>query len=232
MGNVLIFGATGSIGRALCARFSHSNDCVHAVVRHETYTKIEGVTHSIYWNVIEKQPSALQGKKFDAVVWAQGENLNDSILNFDYSHYQKIMHANVDYILQSLSVLLSHDNLAQASRLCIVSSIWQHHARQNKLSYTISKSALQGLVLSLAVDLGPKHHLVNAVLPGAIDTPMTRENLTPEQIKIIQNATPTQQLTPLNDIAECVYFLCSLQNQNITGQFLTIDGGFSFAKIL
>ena len=63
-----------------------------------------------------------------------------------------IYQANVAYILVTLKALLSASLLAPSSRLCIISSIWQKLARQNKLSYTVSKAALQGLVLSAAVE--------------------------------------------------------------------------------
>jgi Dehydrogenases with different specificities (related to short-chain alcohol dehydrogenases) len=65
----------------------------------------------------------------------------------------------------------------------VISSIWQNIARQNKLSYCVTKAALQGLIQSLMIDLGSAGHLVNAVLPGVLDTQMTRNNLLAEQLQ-------------------------------------------------
>jgi 3-oxoacyl-[acyl-carrier protein] reductase len=116
--------------------------------------------------------------------------------------------------------------------MCIISSIWQNLARQSKLSYCISKSALQGLVLSASADLAAEGHLINAVLPGALDTPMTRRNLTAEQINSLTSATAFGRLPSLTDVASLVCFLCSPENTGITGQFIAADLGFSHVRIV
>jgi NAD(P)-dependent dehydrogenase (short-subunit alcohol dehydrogenase family) len=146
--------------------------------------------------------------------------------------HRDMYEANVGYILKSLQALLQADLLAPSARLCVISSIWQNLARQNKLSYSITKAALQGLVNSLSVDLGTSGILINAVLPGAIDTPMTHKNLTIEQIESIKKESPLGTLATLDDVAKLVYFLCSDNNIGITGQFIAADRGFSHARIL
>lgn len=169
---------------------------------------------------------------FDAVVWAQGKNINDRIQTFDATAHEELYRANVVYVMQTLHALLSRSLLAVPARLCIISSIWQNIARQNKLSYTVTKSALQGLVRSLTIDLGKDGHLINAVLPGALDTPMTRANLTVEQVRRLEETTPIGKLATLDDVCNLTSFLCSPDNTGITGQFIAADGGFSFARII
>jgi NAD(P)-dependent dehydrogenase (short-subunit alcohol dehydrogenase family) len=140
--------------------------------------------------------------------------------------------ANVGYILKSLKAIKYANLLAPSAKLCVISSVWQNLARQNKLSYSITKAALQGLVNSLSVDLGTSGILINAVLPGAVDTPMTHKNLTIEQIESIKKESPLGTLATLDDVAKLVYFLCSDDNTGITGQFIAADRGFSYARIL
>ena len=96
--------------------------------------------------------------------------------------------------LKAFTLCSSSERLAGGARLCVISSIWQTSARPNKLSYMVSKAALQGLVLSAATDLAERGILVNAVLPGALDTPMTRQNLTAEQIDRIAGMTKFDRL--------------------------------------
>lgn len=170
--------------------------------------------------------------KLGAVVWAQGANCNDDIFSFDVKRHEETYAANVTYILVGLQILLKRDLIDVGARLCIISSIWQNIARQNKLSYCITKSALQGLVRSLSVDLGPSGYLVNAVLPGAMDSPMTRTNLSDMQIRRIENMTPLRKLPELKDVCNLVQFLCSAENTGITGQFIAADRGFSNARII
>jgi hypothetical protein len=168
----------------------------------------------------------------NAAVWAQGANFSDDIDTFDVAAHQDMYAANVTYILVSLQALLQQNLLAPSARLCVISSIWQNLARQRKLSYCVTKSALQGLVQSLTVDLGERGHMVNAVLPGALDTPMTRANLNSGQIHRLEEMTPLGHLPELNDVCNLVSFLCSPENTGITGQFIAADRGFSYARVL
>jgi NAD(P)-dependent dehydrogenase (short-subunit alcohol dehydrogenase family) len=161
-----------------------------------------------------------------AVVWAQGLNASDSITSFDPATFQSLWQSNVLFIAASLSSLLSAGKLVEGSRLCVISSIWQLESRLGKLSYTVSKAALQGLVKSCAIDLGSRGILINAVLPGAVDTPMTRNQLSSEQIAAIISQTALGRLADPEDIATATSFLVSPSNRFITGQFLTVDGGF------
>jgi NAD(P)-dependent dehydrogenase (short-subunit alcohol dehydrogenase family) len=74
--------------------------------------------------------------------------------------------------------------------------------------------------------------MVNAVLPGALDTPMTRNNLSEEQIQLIERSTRFNRLATLGDVISTIYFLCSEENSGLTGQFLKVDLGFSDVRII
>lgn len=223
--SVAVFGATGSIGQAICEWHREKNYDVTGISR-----KGSAVT----WAGGEDVDafSALEGHQFNAVVWAQGANCSDDIFSFNLKTHEQMYAANVTYILLSLQALLKRNLLAPAARLCIVSSIWQEIAKQNKLSYCVTKSALKGLVQSLLVDLGEVGHMVNAVLPGPLDTPMTRANLSTEQLRSLEEKTPLHSLATLEDVCNLVGFLCSRENVGITGQFIAADRGFSYARII
>jgi 3-oxoacyl-[acyl-carrier protein] reductase len=223
---LLLFGGSGQIGQQVTNKFSNKNWDICTVVRSSN----EYLPDAVTWDVLSDEAVPLELSvlaPFDAICWAQGVNLNDSIYSFDQSKHQALYEGNVIFILQSLSMLLKGALLQKSAKLCIVSSIWQEISRQNKLSYAISKSALRGLVLSLANDLAEDGHLVNAVLPGALDTPMTRSNLSEDQIRLIEHATKFNRLATLADVASTIYFLCSEENSGLTGQFLKVDLGFS-----
>ena len=143
-----------------------------------------------------------------------------------------IYNANCTYILITLQALLALKMLSPGSKLCVISSIWQNIARQTKLSYCMSKAALQGLVLSASADLASEGHLINAVLPGALDTPMTRRNLNAEQIDRFSNATNFRAMPQLQDVASLVCYLSSSENTGITGQFIAADLGYSRVRLV
>jgi 3-oxoacyl-[acyl-carrier protein] reductase len=225
---LLVFGSTGAIGRATVSRAIERGWAVVAAAR-SPRTEFEDAT------CIRVDPFAgypgedelTKNAPYAAVCWAQGANLNDNVFNVDLEQHWELYKANSLFILSTLKTLLSHDLLVRPARLCIVSSIWQVLARQDKLSYCMTKAALQGLVTSASTDLAPLGHLFNAVLPGAVDTPMTRQNLSPEQIDKVKAATKFGSLPTLRDVTAAIMFLCSSENSGITGQFVAADLGMS-----
>lgn len=237
---ILIFGASGAIGSSLTESFAKEGHKVLAVYRNKPETAGVGADNfsnieNLTWDVLgfEADESVIESlKNVDSVIWSQGANCNDDIFDFDLKRHELMYSVNVSFILKSLHTLIKHDLLKPSAKLCVISSIWQNLAKQKKLSYCITKSALEGLVQSLAIDLGHKGFLVNAVLPGALDTPMTRANLTDDQIDSLEKATPLSSLPTLQDVFGLVSFLCSESNTGITGQFIAADRGFSRARII
>ena len=80
-------------------------------------------------------------------------------------------------------------------------------------------------MLSLALELAPSGIRVNAVAPGCIDTDMVRV-LGDDTIQMLIDETPLGRLGQPEDIAHAVAFLASEKASFITGQILTVDGGF------
>ena len=130
------------------------------------------------------------------------------------------------FVANTQALLIKDNKLSKGSRLCVISSILQLESRPGKLSYSVSKAALQGLIKSCAIDLGKKGILINAVLPGVVATPMTRKHLTPEQISLVEQQSALSRLAEPKDVAKAVEFLVAPSNSSITGQFLTVDCGF------
>ncbi|HET9113461.1 MAG TPA: SDR family oxidoreductase [Burkholderiales bacterium] len=230
----MLFGASGAIGQAVAETFMSRGWSVTGVSRSRHDESVDRMS----WIVADPENDISDGSVFDggapyqAVCWAQGANLNDSVYDIDETSHLALYKINCLFILTTLKLLLQRRLLSAPARLCVVSSIWQNLARQNKLSYAMTKAALQGLVLSAAADLAAEGHLINAVLPGALDTPMTRANLTSAQVSALTSATRFGRLPHLEDVANLAYFLCSEENTGITAQFIAADLGFSHVRIL
>ena len=192
---VLIFGAGGALGGSIAEHLEYK--------KFEIYTAGQTI-----WQDRKRHIELSYGENFnanrfadfpdfDAVVWAQGLNISDSVGDYRDEDLAKILQSNVIFVASSLKALMAANKVRCKSRLAIVSSIWQIESRPNKFSYTVSKSALQGLIKSAAIDLGPKDILINGVLPGVVDTPMTRMHLSNKQlerIQIISTQTPTRTI--------------------------------------
>ena len=91
--------------------------------------------------------------------------------------------------------------------------------------YTASKAGLLGLTRAAAKELGPYGITVNAVCPGLIDTELTREHATPEQLAAYARGFPVQRLGTAAEVAELICFLASEHAGYITGAAIDINGG-------
>ena len=112
-------------------------------------------------------------------------------------------------------------------RIVNISSIWGSVAKPGRFAYAVSKSGLNGMTRSLAVELGPFGVIVNAVSPGFVETDLTRLNNTPEQLAQIAAGLPLRRLADPSEIAEIVAFVGSSANSFVTGQIILADGGYS-----
>jgi NAD(P)-dependent dehydrogenase (short-subunit alcohol dehydrogenase family) len=220
MKTILIFGGTGSIGNYLYNSFKDLDYKIYGTtsknINNENFIYVDN----------ENMESLLLIDNLDIIIWAHGYNFNDNILTFNEEEFIKIMNINVLLILKSLNFLLINNKINNNARMVIISSIWENFSRNNKLSYTISKSALSGLVKSISYDLSEKNILINNILPGVIDNEMSRRTLNENNIKYIENYLHFNRLINLEDIFNTVKFLC-IDNTGITGESITVDLGFT-----
>ena len=222
--NAIIFGACGSIGSYILNKFQIEN--INSI---GTTTDLNKVQKNIICVDTNNLNNLLNIENIDIIVWAQGYNFNDNINNFDENNFDKMISANVKFILLTLNFLLKNNKLNNNSKLVIISSIWEELTRENKLSYTISKAALSGLVKNISYDLSEKNILVNNILPGVVDNEMSQKTLLPEQFNYIKNHMHFSRLITLDDIYKTIKFL-TLENTGITGQSIKIDLGFTNIK--
>ena len=221
----LVIGGSGAIGSAVVNQFVQKEFQVWTSSR-STGEKAKQQIQLLGESKADRL-SLQDAPTFDAVVWAQGANRNDTITDVEEDAFARLIQANVGFVVSTMSSLLFSKKITNGARLCLVSSIWQHAIRSNKLSYSISKSALSGLVQSAALDLANQNILVNAVLPGVLDTPMTHSVLSNDQINSVALRTGFARLVTPQEVAALCYFLCSEANTALTGQSLVADLGFS-----
>jgi NAD(P)-dependent dehydrogenase (short-subunit alcohol dehydrogenase family) len=226
---LLIFGGSGVLGNAIAEKFKLHGYKVIYGVRTLTNTS-EQFQLPITQGPV---PELLKGELFDTVVFAQGANNNDSVINHSPDDLDRLFEANVSFISQTTQALLLHNLIKQKGKIVILSSFWEQITRQEKMSYTITKAAVGGLVRSMAVDLGnAKGILVNGLLPGVVDSPMARGLLKPAQIENVQAQTPGHKMIIPQDVANAAYLLGCEDNTAISGQSLFVDYGFTIARVL
>jgi 3-oxoacyl-[acyl-carrier protein] reductase len=226
---LLIFGGTGVLGKSIADKFKAQGYKVTYGVRTLT-NPVEQFQLPITDAPV---PEILKGELFDTVVFAQGANNNDSVISHASDDLNRLFEANVSFISQTTQALLLHNLIKQRGKIVILSSFWEQITRQEKMSYTVTKAAVGGLVRSMAVDLGnAKGILVNGLLPGVVDSPMARGLLKPAQIENVQSQTPGHKMIVPQDVANAAYLLGCEDNTAISGQSLFVDYGFTIARVL
>jgi 3-oxoacyl-[acyl-carrier protein] reductase len=112
-------------------------------------------------------------------------------------------------------------------RIVGISSVWGKIGKAQRASYSASKFALDGMMLSLAAEHAADGILANCVAPGFTDTELTRQVLGDAGIAKILQTVPIGRLARVEEIARFVVWLASPDNTYVTGQNIAIDGGFS-----
>lgn len=92
--------------------------------------------------------------------------------------------------------------------------------------YSATKAGVLGLTRTAAVENAPHKVRVNAILPGVIDTGMTRQ-LPEALIQGTKAATPLGYIAHAREIASVALFLATEESSYITGQGITVDGGYT-----
>lgn len=218
---IILFGATGQIGSVINKRLSENFEIIQ-ISSKKIITSANAEVEIL--NQVKNKNS------IDGVIWSQGINQNDSILDFKLSQFEAMMDANLKFILNTIKAILDLDLLKNPSSLVIISSIWQEFAKKNKLSYSISKAALSALVKSLTLDLSERNIRVNSILPGVVDNEMTRQNLSQDEILKITDRTPSRKLISSVNIADTAHFLLDQKSQGINGQSIFVDNGWSINR--
>ncbi len=209
----------------ICVHYNHSSDKAINLVE-----KLNTVRNNSAFLIQENLESENSAKKLIKKFSKTSQRI-DLLVNNASVFYKNELDAPVETWNSILAVNLrtiyflstGFRELLKQNKGCIVniSDSNADFAREGYSIYSISKSGLNSLTRSLALELAPEIR-VNGVAPGAIIWADNEEKKTREETiaKI-----PLQKIGDPNDIAEAVLFLA--ESNYITGQTLNVDGGRS-----
>jgi 3-oxoacyl-[acyl-carrier protein] reductase len=117
--------------------------------------------------------------------------------------------------------------LPEGGSIVNISSIASLIGFENLVHYCASKGGVNGFTRALALELAPRNIRINAVAPGAIDTPGAFEKASDEVKQKTAASVPLGRIGSPADIAHATFFLASDEASYITGQVLVVDGGWT-----
>jgi len=112
------------------------------------------------------------------------------------------------------------------ARLIGLTSPFSHRYVEGYAAIGPSKAALESLVVYLAAELAGRQITVNAVSGGLIDTPLLRANVPEAALAAVARKTPVGRIGRPDDVVSLVGWLAAPASERMTGQVLTIDGGY------
>lgn len=217
MKNVFLTGANGNIGGSIKKLFENNGYEVIAPGREELNLEDLTAVKKFFEN---------NKLEVDVIIHCAGFNspkMLEDLTTEDVEKTAKINYMSFFEIVKALSPYMKEKN---SGHILAISSLYGSIARGGRLAYVASKHALNGVVKTLACELGEYNILVNALSPGFVDTQMTRKNNSPEKINLMEKKIPLKRLATVEDIAKTAFYLCSENNTYISGQDIIVDGGF------
>jgi 3-oxoacyl-[acyl-carrier protein] reductase len=214
----LVTGASRGIGAAIAEKLLQEGIAVIAPTRADL-DLLSNSSIASFLNALTEP--------IDILVNNAGVNILSGITEASDSAMLETLQVNLLAPMQLIKGVANQMMARRFGRIVNISSIWSVVSKKRRLTYSASKAALNGMTRALAIELAPHNILINAVAPGYVNTELTRQNNSEQDINVIKETIPLQRLAEPNEIAETVFFLCSERNTYITGQVITVDGGFT-----
>jgi NAD(P)-dependent dehydrogenase (short-subunit alcohol dehydrogenase family) len=221
----VVTGAAGAIGSATCLAFERNGWDVIAVDR----APIERVG-ALRLDVldVEALTSTLGTvKRADALINNAAIQLFKPLADTTPDEWDEISAVNVRAAFVCVRALLPQLSAAGGA-IVNVSSVHAHATSAGAAAYATSKGALMAFTRSAAVELAESSIRVNAVLPGAVESPALRAGLSrsPEARDTLIARTPLKRIGRPDEVAEAILFLADNDRSSfMTGQSLVVDGG-------
>ena len=236
----IVAGASSGIGRATAVMLSEQGAEVCLLGRNnikieETLSLMDGSGHKIYIKDFSETGGFKEiyddiisdGHKIDGLVYTAGIAKILPVGMLSKSSMDESMTTNL-YSFVEMASLLSKKKYHDTASIVGVSSISALYPQKCQGVYVASKSAMNSIVMSMAIELAEKNIRINTVMPSSTNTPMLREAFEGKSDDEIERLTNKQVLGLVEpeDVASVILFLLSDASKKVTGRSLYADAGY------
>ncbi len=243
MKTVLVTGASGGIGSAICKTFAEKEYFVSAQFNSNKNSlvslkeQLNKVNLGDYLSLYKADFCSTCGaenlykeviKDFnhvDVLVCNAGIDLYKLTQDTTLDEWRKLFAVNTESAFILSKLCLEQMISRGRGKIIFISSVWGIAGGSLETAYSASKSALIGYTKALAKEVGGSGINVNCVCPGFIDTDMNNR-FSQKDVEDIIDETPLRRVGSPQDVANLVDFLASNKSDFITGQVIAVDGGF------
>ncbi|AIC94772.1 elongation factor P 5-aminopentanone reductase [Shouchella lehensis] len=235
MTNVLVTGATGAIGQAVCRSFQleASNIYVHyfrneqkakdlcmsmkcdAIPVYADLKKNDGVS-----TLMDQLPNIP-----DIVVYCAGTSEPQLIQDVSASQLEETIALHLTSVMKLTQAVLPQMIHHQKGVITLITSIWGLEGASMESVYAAAKSGVHGFLKSIAKEVGRSKVRMNAVAPGAINSEMLSIYSEQERAELADDI-PAGRLGRPEEVADAVWFLSQERSSYINGQILSVNGAW------
>jgi len=239
---LLITGAAGGIGRATVKVFAEKGWQVIGVDRSPKYEEFP--ENGVYIQADISLPEKIEEiyekvssitSTLDAVVNNAAIQIAKPLVDTTADEWDLVMASNLRSVFLGAKLAFPLLKAEGGGAIVNVSSVHAVATSANIAAYAASKGGLLALTRAMAIEFAPDEIRVNAILPGAVDTPMLRagfnrghvgEGDVLERLENLARKTVNGRVGQPEEIARSIYFLADNdQSSFMTGQALIVDGG-------
>ncbi|MDR0806399.1 MAG: SDR family oxidoreductase [Enterobacteriaceae bacterium] len=236
---VLVTGASGDIGLAICSKFLEQKCQVYALYKSNSsdLTELKNEhsqgdnLHILQCDLADKDAvtqlcvhlTETVGK-IDVLVNNAGIVRDSLFASMSFEDFSAVIDTNLLGVFrltkEALMLLRSGENPAIVN----VASIAALIPSNGQTNYSASKGAILAFTRTLASELAPRGVRVNAVAPGMIESKMVKK-VSRTVVRDVLNSIPLKRLGKCDEVANTIVYLSSTASSYIIGQTIVIDGG-------
>ena len=234
----VVIGATSGLGRAIAIGLAeHGALVVPTGRRKEAVERVCSETLSTFCHPADNRDRAsidalrdavlAHHHRIDILVNAAGITFREPAAQITEAHWNDLFDTNVTGALRACQSFYTPLKQSSRGRIINIASLASFLAFQGVSAYTSTKTALLALTRSLAVEWARDGICVNAICPGVFPTDLNREFIlgTPRGNEMLQR-TPMRRFGRAEELVGAAVLLASDDASFLTGQSITVDGGY------